>query len=71
VHDRRAGLQQPLRWVARLRASDSVFALSQVLLRAELGPGGPEGPRGRFARLRYEAEILAWVFERLGLSGPA
>lgn len=68
VHDRRAGLQQPLRWVARLRATDSVFALSQVLLRAELGPGGPEGPRGRFARLRYEAEILAWVFERLGLS---
>jgi protease II len=39
-----------------------------VLLRVELGEGNHTGPSGRFARLRYEAEILAWVLAQLRLS---
>jgi hypothetical protein len=26
------------------------------------------GPSGRFAHLRYEAEIYAWVLDRFGLA---
>jgi len=27
------------------------------------------GPAGRFAHLGYEAEVYAWILDRLGLAG--
>jgi oligopeptidase B len=68
LHDRRVLVHEPAKWVARLRATDDPRAPSPVLLRVELGEGNHTGPSGRFARLRYEAEILAWVLAQLRLS---
>jgi len=39
-----------------------------VLFRVELGAGAHTGPSGRFARLRYEAEVHAFVLDAMGLS---
>jgi oligopeptidase B len=61
-------VHEPAKWVARLRATDDPLTPSQVLLRAELGAGAHTGPSGRYARLRYEAEILAWVLDQLALA---
>ncbi|HEY6798739.1 MAG TPA: prolyl oligopeptidase family serine peptidase [Kineosporiaceae bacterium] len=68
VHDRRVLVHEPAKWVARLRATDDPRNPSPLLLRVELGEGTHAGPSGRFARLRYEAEILAWVLAQLRLS---
>jgi oligopeptidase B len=67
LHDRRVPVHQPAKWVARLRATDDEGAPSPVLLRVELGAGSHAGPAGSLARVRYEAEILAWVLARLNL----
>ena len=37
----------------------------RLLLRMEPGAGAHVGPSGRFGHLRYEAEVYAWVLERL------
>jgi oligopeptidase B len=68
LHDPRVLVHEPAKWVARLRATDDPLAPSQVLLRVELGEGAHTGPSGRYAHLRYEAEILAWVLEQLALA---
>jgi oligopeptidase B len=68
VHDPRVLVHEPAKWVARIRATDDPQAPSDVLFRVELGEGAHAGPTGRYARLRYEAEILAWVLDRLGLA---
>jgi oligopeptidase B len=82
VYDRRMLVHEAAKWVARLRATDSVFEPSQLLFRVELGPGGaarghPGGPAGdqidgggRSARLAYEADVLAWVLDRFGDPSP-
>jgi oligopeptidase B len=59
LHDPRVLIHEPAKWVARLRATDT--AGSQVLFRPELGAGAHTGPAGRFGRLGYEAEILAFI----------
>jgi oligopeptidase B len=59
VHDPRVLIHEPAKWVARLRATDT--AGSRVLFRPELGAGAHTGPAGRFGRLGYEAEILAFI----------
>ena len=69
LHDPRVLVHEPAKWVARIRATDDPQAPSDVLFRVELGEGAHAGPTGRFARLHYEAEILAWVLDRLGV-GP-
>lgn len=79
LHDPRVLVHEPAKWVARLRATDPADQAvepgpaggrpGQVLFRVELGEGAHGGPSGRFARLRYEAEILAWVLDRLGVGG--
>jgi oligopeptidase B len=68
LHDPRVLVHEPAKWVARIRATDDPQAPSDVLFRVEVGEGAHAGPTGRYARLRYEAEILAWVLDRLGLA---
>lgn len=67
LHDPRVLVHEPAKWVARLRATGS----GRVLLRAELGAGAHTGPAGRFAALRYEAEVLAFVLAEAGEGVPA
>ena len=71
LHDTRVLVHEPAKWVARLRATATRPA--ELLFRAELGEGAHAGPAGRYARAGYEAEILAWVLDRIGAGdgGPA
>jgi oligopeptidase B len=66
VHDARVMVFEPAKWAAALRHSDPSWA-RRCLFRVELGAGAHVGPSGRFAHLRYEAEIFAWALERFGL----
>jgi oligopeptidase B len=61
LHDPRVLIHEPAKWVARLRATDT--AASRMLFRPELGAGAHTGPAGRFGRLGYEAEILAFIVD--------
>ncbi len=42
-----------------------------MLFRAELGAAAHTGPAGRYDRLGYEAEILAFVLAAVGAAAPA
>jgi oligopeptidase B len=64
VHDPRVMVHEPAKWVARLRATAKPDD-GPVLFRVELGAGAHTGPSGRYAHYRYEAEILAFVLDRL------
>jgi oligopeptidase B len=66
VHDPRVMVSEPAKWVAALRYTDPEWS-SRCAFRVELGAGAHVGPSGRFAHLRYEAEIAAWALDRLGL----
>ncbi len=66
VHDPRVMVSEPAKWVAALRASDPEWS-PRCLFRCETGAGAHTGPSGRYAHLRYEAEVYAWVLERLGV----
>jgi len=65
LHDARVMVHEPAKWVARLRQTDPDWS-PRCLFRVETGAGAHVGPAGRFAHLAYEAEILAWVLDRLG-----
>ena len=52
-------IHEPAKWVARLRATET--SGGRLLFRPELGAGAHVGPAGRYDRLRYEAEILAFI----------
>ncbi len=65
VHDPRVMVWEPAKWVAALRATDPDWS-PLCLFRCELGVGAHVGPSGRYARLRYEAEVYAWVLDRFG-----
>jgi oligopeptidase B len=67
LHDPRVMVCEPAKWVAELRHSDPPWS-PRCLFRAEVGEGAHVGPSGRYAHLRYEAEIYAWTLERLGLT---
>ncbi len=75
LHDSRVLIHEPAKWVAKLRATGT--AGSKLLFRPELGAGAHTGPAGRYGRLRYEAEILAFIVDAVGepaiprRSGPA
>ncbi|WP_213452445.1 S9 family peptidase [Rhizomonospora bruguierae] len=64
VHDPRVMVHEPAKWVAKLRATAHPDD-GPVLFRVELGAGAHTGPAGRYEHYRYEAEILAWVLDRL------
>jgi oligopeptidase B len=70
VHDTRVLVREPAKWVAMLRESDPEWSGSPMgcLFRAELGTGSHVGPSGRLGHLRYEADVAAWILDRLGLS---
>jgi oligopeptidase B len=68
VHDARVMVWEPAKWAAALRESDPEWA-PRCLFRVETGAGAHVGPSGRFAHLAYEAEIYAWLLDRLGVSG--
>jgi oligopeptidase B len=68
LHDPRVMVWEPAKWVAALRASDPAWS-PKCVFRCETGAGAHVGPSGRFAHLRYEAEIYAWVLERFGMAG--
>lgn len=67
VHDTRVMVGEPAKWTAALRASDPEWS-PQCLFRVELGEGAHGGPSGRYGALHYEAEVYAWVLERMGLA---
>lgn len=66
--DSRHPLHEASRWVTRLRATDQMRSPSPVLLRIDPGKGERTLPGSASARMRYEAEILAWVLDQLGLA---
>ena len=59
-------VHEPAKWVARLRATAEPG--DETLFRVELGAGAHTGPAGRYAHFRYEAEVYAFVLDKLGLS---
>jgi oligopeptidase B len=67
LHDARVMVWEPAKWVAALRATDPTWS-PRCLFRVELGAGAHGGPSGRYAELRYEAEVYAWMLDRLALS---
>ncbi|WP_298514254.1 prolyl oligopeptidase family serine peptidase [uncultured Nocardioides sp.] len=64
VHDARVMVWEPAKWVAALRESDPEWG-PRALFRVETGAGAHVGPAGRFAHLGYEAEVYAWLLDRL------
>jgi oligopeptidase B len=62
LHDTRVLVHEPAKWTAKLRTADPA---ARLLFRAELGEGAHAGPAGRYDRLRYEAEIYAWILAQL------
>jgi oligopeptidase B len=67
VHDPRVMVFEPAKWVAALRRSDPEWS-PRCVFRVETGAGAHVGPSGRYAHLAYEAEVYAWVLDRLGLT---
>jgi oligopeptidase B len=63
LHDPRVMVHEPAKWVARLRATHDDS--SEILFRAEVGSSAHTGPSGRYDRLHYQAEILAWALTKL------
>jgi oligopeptidase B len=73
VHDSRVLIREPAKWVARLRATAAEHAAaggtgrgdaggdSRLLFRPETGAGAHMGPTGRYDKLRYDAEVLAFI----------
>ncbi len=68
LHDPRVMVWEPAKWVAALRESDPAWG-PRCLFRCETGAGAHAGPSGRFSHLAYEAEIQAWVLDRLSALG--
>jgi oligopeptidase B len=64
LHDPRVMVFEPAKWVALLRHTDPSWS-PRCLFRVELGAGAHAGPSGRYAHLRYEAEVYAWALDLL------
>ena len=67
LHDPRVMVHEPAKWVARLRSTAQPED-GPLYLRVELGAGAHTGPAGRYAHFRYEAELLAFALEHLGVA---
>jgi oligopeptidase B len=65
LHDPRVLVHEPTKWVAKLRTTGR--SGDAVLFRVELGAGAHTGPAGRYAHVRYEAEVYAFILDALGL----
>jgi oligopeptidase B len=71
LHDPRVLVHEPAKWVAKLRAAspdgaDGTDGDGRVLFRPELGAAAHVGPSGRYGKLAYEAEILAFMLDAAG-----
>ena len=74
LHDPRVLVHEPAKWVAKLRAAspaspagvDGADGDGRVLFRPELGAAAHVGPSGRYGKLAYEAEILAFILDAAG-----
>jgi oligopeptidase B len=74
LHDPRVLVHEPAKWVAKLRAASPGGAGGtggtggdgRVLFRPELGAAAHVGPSGRYGKLAYEAEILAFILDAAG-----
>ncbi len=66
--DPRVQYWEPAKWVARLR--ERMTGGGPVLLRTELG-AGHGGRSGRYDAWRDEAQVLAFVLDRLGVTATA
>ena len=64
VHDARVMVWEPAKWVAALRETDPDWS-PRCLFRVETGAGAHVGPSGRFAHLAYEAEVYAWLLDKI------
>ncbi|HSS67652.1 MAG TPA: prolyl oligopeptidase family serine peptidase [Nocardioidaceae bacterium] len=64
LHDPRVMVFEPAKWVALLRHTDPQWS-PRCLFRVELGAGAHVGPSGRYAHLRYEADVYAWLLARV------
>jgi oligopeptidase B len=64
VHDPRVMVREPAKWVAALRETDPEWS-PRLLFRCETSAGAHVGPSGRIGHLAYEAEIYAWILDRL------
>ncbi|HEX4471320.1 MAG TPA: prolyl oligopeptidase family serine peptidase [Nocardioides sp.] len=64
VHDPRVMVREPAKWVAALRDSDPEWS-PRLLFRCETSAGAHVGPSGRIGHLAYEAEVYAWILDRL------
>ena len=64
LHDPRVMVFEPAKWVAALRESDPEWS-PRCVFRAQTGAGAHGGPSGRFAHLAYEAEVYAWLLDKL------
>ena len=74
LHDPRVLVHEPAKWVAKLRAASPDGAAGtdgdgRVLFRPELGAAAHVGPSGRYGKLAYEAEILAFILDAAGRGG--
>jgi len=74
LHDPRVLVHEPAKWVAKLRAARPDGAAGtdgdgRVLFRPELGAAAHVGPSGRYGKLAYEAEILAFILDAAGRGG--
>ena len=67
LHDPRVMVHEPAKWVARLRETDPEWS-PRCLFRVETRAGAHTGPSGRFGHLAYEAEVYAWLLDRMGLA---
>lgn len=66
LHDPRVLVHEPAKWVAALRHSDPAWA-PRCVFRCEVGAGAHVGPSGRYGHLAYEAEIYAWILDKIGV----
>ena len=64
LHDPRVMVREPAKWVAALRESDPGWS-PRCVFRAETGAGAHVGPSGRYAHIEYEAEVYAWMLDKL------
>ncbi len=62
LNDPRVGFWEPAKWVARLREVGTGEA--PILLRTQMG-AGHAGPSGRYQAWREEAEVTAFVLDRI------
>jgi oligopeptidase B len=67
LNDPRVGYHEPTKWVQRLRSMVPAEPERPILLRMEMG-AGHAGPSGRYEAWRKEAEVLAFVLDRVGIT---